>query len=421
MRARHDGLQWTAMQRAAHTDTSGYYVWPATGLACYNRLNQAETTAMAGAGKRAKWKEEAWRTHLLAERMARRATGIPSNLALARKFMNSVNWKIAQEEIAEEIRRKVAIIGLPNSGKSTLFNTLQGKYVSPVSPVEGTTTANVRGAFGPFTLIDTPGHIPEMQREAIEEAAVTIYMLDAGEGMRPRDYEMVEQLRKTEKPFTVALNKCDLIGEAADEAAARAAARLRVKDVIPISARDGANVSEELIPALIDASPEAAIVLGRQLPQFRREAANKLVRSATLIALAAGLQPVPLVDIPILLGNQIRLVLRVAAVYGEPMNAQHMRELVATIAGGLFMRYLAEEAAKAMPFGGDLVAGAIAAAATWSIGQVAIEYFESGKKLTPSQINASFKRFYRRYRETRQEEKLLPPPALPGSLPEAGH
>jgi GTPase len=347
--------------------------------------------------------------------------GIPSNLALARKFMNSVNWKIAQEEIAEEIRRKVAIIGLPNSGKSTLFNTLQGKYVSPVSPVEGTTTANVRGAFGPFTLIDTPGHIPEMQREAIEEAAVTIYMLDAGEGMRPRDYEMVEQLRKTEKPFTVALNKCDLIGEAADEAAARAAARLHVKDVIPISARDGANVSEELIPALIDASPEAAIVLGRQLPQFRREAANKLVRSATLIALAAGLQPVPLVDIPILLGNQIRLVLRVAAVYGEPMNAQHMRELVATIAGGLFMRYLAEEAAKAMPFGGDLVAGAIAAAATWSIGQVAIEYFESGKKLTPSQINASFKRFYRRYRETRQEEKLLPPPALPGSLPEAGH
>ncbi len=347
--------------------------------------------------------------------------GIPSNLALARKFMNSVNWKIAQEEIAEEIRRKVAIIGLPNSGKSTLFNTLQGKYVSPVSPVEGTTTSNVRGAFGPFTLIDTPGHIPEMQREAIEEAAVTIYMLDAGEGMRPRDYEMVEQLRKTEKPFTVALNKCDLIGEAADEAAARAAARLHVKDVIPISARDGANVSEELIPALIDASPEAAIVLGRQLPQFRREAANKLVRSATLIALAAGLQPVPLVDIPILLGNQIRLVLRVAAVYGEPMNAQHMRELVATIAGGLFMRYLAEEAAKAMPFGGDLVAGAIAAAATWSIGQVAIEYFESGKKLTPSQINASFKRFYRRYRETRQDEKLLPPPALPGSLPEAGH
>lgn len=345
--------------------------------------------------------------------------GIPSNLALARKFFNSVNWKFAQEEIAGEIRRKVAIIGLPNSGKSTLFNTLQGKYLSPVSSFEGTTTSNVRGNFGPFTLIDTPGHIPEMQQEAIDEAAVTIYLLDAGEGMRPRDYQSVEALRKKEKPFVVALNKSDLIGAAADEAAARAAARLHVQDVIPISARDGVNVSEELIPALINASPEAAIVLGRQLPQFRREAANKLVRSATLVSLAAGLEPIPLVDIPILLGNQIRLVLRIAAVYGEPMTAQHMRELVTTIAGGLLMRYLAEEAAKAVPFGGDLVAGAIAAAGTWAIGQVAIEYFESGKKLSRSQINESFKRFYRRYRETKQDEKLLPPPALPASATEA--
>lgn len=345
--------------------------------------------------------------------------GIPSNLALARKFFNSVNWKFAQEEIAGEIRRKVAIVGLPNSGKSTLFNTLQGKYLSPVSSVEGTTTSNVRGAFGPFTLIDTPGHIPEMQQEAVDEAAVTIYLLDAGEGMRPRDYQSVEELRKKEKPFVVALNKSDLIGEAADEASARAAARLHVQDVIPISARDGANVSEELIPALINASPEAAIVLGRQLPQFRREAANKLVRSATLVSLAAGLEPIPLVDIPILLGNQIRLVLRIAAVYGEPMTAQHMRELVTTIAGGLLMRYLAAEAAKAAPFGGDLVAGAIAAAGTWAIGQVAIEYFESGKKLTRSQINESFKRFYRRYRQTKQDEKLLPPPALPAKATEA--
>jgi GTPase len=381
-------------------------------------MGMADTSSASSGGKNANKKS---RFNLNPRSLFSFSTlaGIPSNLAMARKFMSSVNWKIAQEEIADEIRRKVAIVGLANSGKSTLFNTLQGKYVSPVSHIEGTTTTFVRGNFGPFTLIDTPGHIPEMQQEAIQEAAVTLYLLDAGEGMRPRDYENIEKLRKAEKPFVVVLNKSDLIGDTADEAAARAAARLHVQDVIPISARDGANVSEELIPALINASPEAAIVLGRQLPQFRREAANKLVRSATLISLAAGLEPIPLVDIPILLGNQIRLVLRVAAVYGEPMSAQHMRELVTTIAGGLLMRYLAEEAAKAMPFGGDLVAGAIAAAGTWAIGQVAIEYFESGKKLTRSQINDSFKRFYRRYRESKSDETLLLPSALNTSAPEA--
>lgn len=348
--------------------------------------------------------------------------GIPSNLATIRKFMNSVNWKLAQEEIADELRRKVAIVGMPNSGKSTLFNTLHGKYVSPVSPIAGTTTDFVRGTFGPFLLIDTPGHLPDLQREAIEEAAVTIYLLDASEGMRPRDYELVEQIQKTDKPFVVALNKADLLESNADEAAARAAARLRVQDVVPISARTGENVSEELLPALIAASPEAALVLGRELPQFRREAANRLVRNATLVSLAAGLQPIPLVDIPILLGNQIRLILRIAAVYGEPLSTQHLRELVATIGGGLLMRYVMEEAAKAVPFGGDLVSGAIAAAGTWAIGQVAIEYFESGKKLSASQINESFKRFYRRYRQTENKEDLLSEsvPALPAATEAQG-
>jgi len=250
----------------------------------------------------------------------------------------------------------------------------------------------------------------------VDEAAVTIYLLDAAEGLRPRDYQLVEKLRQNEKPLVVALNKADLLKEGADETAAGAAARLHISDVIPISARDGANVSEELIPALIEASPEAAVVLGRQLPQFRREAANKVVRNATLVSLVAGLEPIPLVDIPILLGNQIRLILRLAAIYGEPMSAQHARELVATIAGGLLLRYLAEEAAKAVPFGGDLISGSIAAAGTWAIGQVAIEYFENGKHLSRSQAAQAFKRFYQRYREspsTVEELASTTPPALP--------
>jgi small GTP-binding protein len=331
---------------------------------------------------------------------------IPGNLTQLRKALNSINWQVAQEEIAEDLQRQVAILGLANAGKSTLFNTLRGKYVSPVSNVAGTTTTLVRGEFGPFALIDTPGHLPDLQQQAIGEAAVVIYLLDAGVGLRPRDFELIEQLRKEEKPLVVALNKADQLQDAADEAAARAAARLHLQDVIPISARNGDNIAEELIPALIETSPEAAMVLGRQLPLFRREAANKVVKTAMLVSLAAGLEPIPLIDIPILLSTQIRLVLRVAAIYGEPMKTEHARELILTIAGGLLMRYLAEEVAKAVPFGGDLVSGAIAAAGTWAIGQVAIEYFEGGKQLSRRQISEMFSRYYRRYREDHPAREL---------------
>ena len=134
---------------------------------------------------------------------------------------------------------------------------------------------------------------------------------------------------------------------------------------------------KKLIPVIIDFSPEAALAIGRELPQYRRAAAQRIIRNATLISLAAGLEPIPFVDIPILLGTQICLVLRLATLYGESMASadarQHARELIATILSGLGMRYLAQQAAKLVPFGGDLVAGAIAGAATWSIGQVALE------------------------------------------------
>lgn len=326
-------------------------------------------------------------------------TSIPSNLAALRRLMNSINWQVAQKEIEAELRRKVAILGMPNSGKSTLFNALQGKYISAVSSTAGTTTTMVRGNFGPFLLIDTPGHLPNVQQDAVEESAVAMYLLDAEQGIRQRDIDVIEQLRKKEKPLVIALNKTDLLDAAADEAAARAAATLQVQDVVPISARDGVNIAEELIPALIETSPEAAMVLGRQIPQYRHEAATKLVRTAMLVSLAAGLEPIPLVDIPILLSTQIRLVLRIAAVYGEPLSAQHARELFLTIASGLAFRYLAEEASKLVPFGGDLVSGAIAAAGTWAIGQVAIEYFESDKQLSRRQVQEIFTRYYRGYRQ----------------------
>jgi small GTP-binding protein len=333
-------------------------------------------------------------------------TKLPSNLAVARRFVAALDWKAAQTAVETELQHKVALLGLANSGKSTLFNQLRGSYTSAVSAQEGTTKALIRGSFGPFALIDTPGHLPSLQEEAIGEAAAIIYLLDATKGVRSQDIDIINQLRSGNKPLVVALNKCDTLSGDVDEIAAKTAAQLHLPDIIPISGRTGENIGEELIPAIIETSPEAALALGRELPRYRRQAAQKLVRSATLVALVAGLEPIPLVDIPILLGNQVRMVMRIAALYNEPLSGKPTRELVATVAGGLLFRYIAEEAAKAVPFGGDLVAGAIAAAGTWSLGQVAAEYFDGGKRLSQRQMRDMFTRFYRRYREENVYQQL---------------
>jgi uncharacterized protein (DUF697 family) len=83
---------------------------------------------------------------------------------------------------------------------------------------------------------------------------------------------------------------------------------------------------------------------------------------------------------------------------------KHARELLITIAGGAGMRILAEQAAKAVPIGGDFVAGAIAGAATYSIGQVALEYYDGGKRISPSRLRDLYSTFYQRFRNQRSAE-----------------
>src|SRR6266567_4071935 len=358
---------------------------------------------------------------------------LPATIGMVQSFMKNVNWRTAQEEVLNGLNHTVVIVGQPNTGKSTLFNKIKGENLSPVSSQAGTTLSLVRTDFGPFTLIDTPGiessgYLSDEVRSGLDQASVIVFLIDASKGLQSIDRELYESIKKLKKPIIVAVNKIDVLkgGESGDQLATKAAVMLGVVGVIPISGKTGQNVAEELIPAMIEASPEAALVIGHELPAYRRSAAQRIIRNSTLLSLAAGIEPIPLIDIPILLGTQIRLVLRLAALYGEPLDSndakKHARELIVTMAGGLGLRYLAEQAAKAVPIGGDFVAGAIAGAATWSIGQVALEYYEGGKQINTGRMRQLYTTVYRRFRrehtpeELRQytiegkDSALLPPP-----------
>jgi small GTP-binding protein len=297
-------------------------------------------------------------------------------------------------------------VGPVNAGKSTLFNLLEGKDFSEVGPIPGTTKVPIQRAIGPFMLVDTPGfgEVGGVDRADIAArsaagADAVLLMLDASAGLRQGDADLLAYLTSLRRPVVVALNKIDILGKDHMRVVQDAQTRLGVP-VIPISAKKGTNVAEQLVPALIDALPDLAIALGRELPALRRIAAQKVVKQSAAINTAVGAQPIPLIDIPVLLTLQVRMVLRVAAIYGEPFNAKHAKELVSTIAGGLAFRYLAMQGARLVPTGGWAVAAGIAALGTWSMGQVAIEYFESGKRLTREQMREMYKHVLQRDKKT---------------------
>ncbi len=337
-----------------------------------------------------------------------RITKLPKTIKEMRAILQALDVAKLNREIQGELQARVAIVGVVNTGKSTLLNYLIGKSVSKVSAVPGTTRTIIEKQVGPFELVDTPGfgdaaqpNRGDVARVAIQAADVNLLMLDAATGIRQVDLDLFNELKRRPQPLVVVLNKMDLVMRDADAVIATVETKLG-RSVIPISARTGMNIAERLIPRLIDEHAPLAVALGRSLPEYRHLVAEKMIRKAATLSVLAGFEPIPGIDIPVLLVNQARLILRIAALYGEEISARTARELIATIAGGVVVRYLGEQAGKFLPGPGWAISAGFAAAGTYAIGQVALEYFESDKHLSVGDMRA---RYLNIFEERRQKRK----------------
>lgn len=326
---------------------------------------------------------------------------------------------------------RVMVLGRPGSGRSRLANALLGK---DALPIDESLTQNewirvdAHGARIDWMEVMLGAHdadVDERLARSLGEAHPDIVLL----AVAPRDVNhdlgglldeaakvqaLVERMGETPPPLVALLTRADEIPPARTEARAWPDEKLQAIDVgrqrletalgehhlkhtralavaAPVDGHDGLHL-HQLTESIFETLPEAAHLEGARAldlaDEARRRVANRVVQSASAVALTVGLAPVPLSDAFFIAPLQVVMVSAVAHLGGRPWDRKAAFEWIASMGivggAGLGFRWGAQQLVKLVPGAGTLVSAGVAGAGTAALGQSAIAYFlRTGPKELP--------------------------------------
>jgi GTPase len=193
----------------------------------------------------------------------------------------------------------IALVGRPNTGKSTLLNRMVGEKVAIVTPVPGTTRNTIRAVLtrddAQLVFLDTPGvakprtlltrRLNELVRDTWAGVDLIAFLVDVADGVGRGDGFLAGEFAGIETPVVAIANKADLLPskEALLPQLARVSSLLgegrAFADVVPVSATTGDNV-DRLVDVLVSHLPEGPrlFAAGQVSDQPERQLAAEILR-----------------------------------------------------------------------------------------------------------------------------------------------
>jgi uncharacterized protein (DUF697 family) len=322
-------------------------------------------------------------------------------------------WKNIKEFELQPIRDeaqlplRIALVGANGSGRHVLAAQMRSDPIR--SEIQ---------TLSPLPIFDLENNDPVLKADLI------VMMIDVSAEDLAREHQLVMQWSEAGKKVIVFVNKIQQEDERTimDQWAHWNAASMLYG---PVS--DSDYLVENFVPLVLRLLPDRHLALGRNFPIFRIPVARQLINdtcfSNAAYAFSTGLaEVVPVLDLPlnitdmiILTKSQAFLVYRLGLLLGFSTRWQdYLGEFSSVIGGGFLWRQLARMLVGLIPMWGILPKVSIAYAGTFVVGHTVLQWYLTGKHLSPKQINALYRQALVRGKENaRKLLERVPKPRLP--------
>lgn len=209
------------------------------------------------------------------------------------------------------------------------------------------------------------------------EAGIHLVVLNPEHGPMAEELALIRQLPPNEVLLLVPDVAPSALGARRREVAAMVGIRLERVLAAPSMSELRRTLTERLLQ-LFDTQ---TVALARQFPFLRADATQQEITRTSQQNAMVGLIPVPGADMPVMTINQIKMVMRLAAMHDQPMTHERLKEVLAVLGSGYALRTAARQLAKFVPGPGWLVSGGLGYAGTLAMGKAALEYF---KRVSPA-------------------------------------